>query len=161
MRHSCWPDPHPMLYCSYVLALLRISILVMVWVTKLRVLSAFLHSFDDPFDIFLIVPRHCFKVVRKVLIIRESIDNGMKLCDSVLASTDHSPFIHSLAQPPPQGRLGGHLETSKRLFWKVLQSVPKKRTFRMLLEPQCTGSITSSRPPLCLEINFSVVSYQH
>ena len=34
-----------------------------------------------------------------------------------------------------------------------------KRTFRMLLEPQCTGSITSSRHPLCLEINFLVVSY--
>ena len=28
---------------------------------------------------------------------------------------------------------------------------PKKRTFRILLEPQCSGSITSSRHPLCLE----------
>ena len=35
----------------------------------------------------------------------------------------------------------------------------KKRTFRMLLKPQCTGSITRSRHPLCLEINFLVVSY--
>ena len=40
-----------------------------------------------------------------------------------------------------------------------IQGVPKKRTFIMLLEPQCTGSITSSRLPLCLEINFLVVSY--
>ena len=36
--------------------------------------------------------RACFKVVGKVLIIRESIDNSIKLCDSVLASTDHSPI---------------------------------------------------------------------
>ena len=35
-----------------------------------------------------------------------------------------------------------------------VQGVPKKRTFRMLLEPQCTGLITSSRHPLCLGINF-------
>ena len=35
---------------------------------------------------------------------------------------------------------------------------PKKRTFRMLLEPQCTGSNTSNRHPLCMEINFLVVS---
>ena len=42
----------------------------------------------------------------------------------------------------------------------IIQGVPKKRTFRMLLEPQCTGSITSSRNPFCrLEINFLVVSY--
>ena len=43
-----------------------------------------------------------------------------------------------------------------------IQSVPKKRTFRMLLEPQCssTGSITSSWHPLCLEINFLFVSYK-
>ena len=42
-----------------------------------------------------------------------------------------------------------------------VQGVPKKRTFRMLWEPQCqcTGSITSNRHPLCLEINFLVVSY--
>ena len=39
-----------------------------------------------------------------------------------------------------------------------VQGVSKKRTFRKLLEPQCTGSITSSRHPLCLEINFLVVS---
>ena len=30
----------------------------------------------------------------------------------------------------------------------------KKRTSRVLLEPQCTGAITSSRYPLCLEIDF-------
>ena len=36
-----------------------------------------------------------------------------------------------------------------------LQGVPKKRTFRMLLKPQCTGSIKSSRNPLCLAINWS------
>ena len=92
MRHSCWPDPPPMLYCSYVLALLRISLLVKVWVTKLRVLSAFLHSFDHPFDVFFIVSSHCFKVVGMFLIIRESIDDSMKLCDSVLASTDWFPL---------------------------------------------------------------------
>ena len=40
----------------------------------------------------------------------------------------------------------------------VLQGVPKKRTFTMLLEPQCTGSITICRHPLCLEIDFLVVS---
>ena len=35
----------------------------------------------------------------------------------------------------------------------------KKNTFIMLLQPQCTGSITSSRRhPLCLEISFLVVS---
>ena len=38
-------------------------------------------------------------------------------------------------------------------------SNPKKTTFRMLLEPQCTGSIRSSQHPMCLEINFSLVSY--
>ena len=42
---------------------------------------------------------------------------------------------------------------------EYIQGVPKKCTFRMLLEPQCTGSITSSRHPLCLGINFLVVSY--
>ena len=31
---------------------------------------------------------------------------------------------------------------------------------RMLLEPHCNGSITSSRHPLSLEINFLGVSYQ-
>ena len=41
----------------------------------------------------------------------------------------------------------------------VCTGVPKKRTFRMLLEPRCTGSITSSRHPLRLEINFLVFSY--
>ena len=41
----------------------------------------------------------------------------------------------------------------------LIQGFPKKRTFRMLLEPLCTGSITSGRHPLCLEINFLVVSY--
>ena len=41
----------------------------------------------------------------------------------------------------------------------VYRGCPKKRTFRMLLEPQCTGSITTSRHPLCLEIVFLVVSY--
>ena len=35
----------------------------------------------------------------------------------------------------------------------------KERTFRMLLEPQCTGSITICRHPLCLEFDFLVVSY--
>ena len=35
----------------------------------------------------------------------------------------------------------------------------KKRNFRMLLEPQCTGSITIGRHPLSLEIDFLVVSY--
>ena len=40
----------------------------------------------------------------------------------------------------------------------LLQGVPKKRTLRMLLEAQCTGSITSNRHPLCLEI-FLVVSH--
>ena len=35
----------------------------------------------------------------------------------------------------------------------------KKRAFRMLLEPQCTGSITICQYPLCLEIDFLVVSY--
>ena len=40
-----------------------------------------------------------------------------------------------------------------------IQGVPKKRTFGILLEQQCSGSITSSRHPLCLEINFFVVSY--
>ena len=38
---------------------------------------------------------------------------------------------------------------------------PKKRTFRIMLEPQCTGSITICRHPLCLEIDFLVVSYYH
>ena len=41
----------------------------------------------------------------------------------------------------------------------VYTGVPKKRAFRMLLEPRCTGSITSSRHPLRLEINFVAVSY--
>ena len=35
----------------------------------------------------------------------------------------------------------------------------KKRTFRMLLEPQCTGSITICRHTLCQEDDFLVVSY--
>ena len=39
-----------------------------------------------------------------------------------------------------------------------MQGVPKKRTFRMLLEPHCTDSITSSRHLLCLEINFSFLT---
>ena len=39
-----------------------------------------------------------------------------------------------------------------------IQGVPKKCTFRMLLEPEYTGSITSSWHPLCLEMNFLVVS---
>ena len=33
---------------------------------------------------------------------------------------------------------------------------PPKKHFRMLLEPHCTGSITSSQHLLCLEINFLV-----
>ena len=33
---------------------------------------------------------------------------------------------------------------------------PQKKHFRMLLEPHCTGSITSSQHLLCLEINFLV-----
>ena len=37
-------------------------------------------------------------------------------------------------------------------------TVSQKNTFIMLLEPQCTGSITS-RLPLCLEINVLVVSF--
>ena len=41
----------------------------------------------------------------------------------------------------------------------VMQGVPKKCTFRMLLEPQCIGSITICRHPLCLEIDFLVVTY--
>ena len=42
----------------------------------------------------------------------------------------------------------------------ILQGVPRKKlSFRMLLELQCTGSITCSWQPLCLEINFLVVSY--
>ena len=36
----------------------------------------------------------------------------------------------------------------------------KKSTFRMLLEPLCSGSITDSRRPFCLGINFLVVSYK-
>ena len=36
-----------------------------------------------------------------------------------------------------------------------IQGVPKKSTFRMPFEPQCTGSITSSRHPLCLESFWS------
>ena len=36
---------------------------------------------------------------------------------------------------------------------------PKKRIFRVLLEPECTGSITICRHPLCLEIDFLVISY--
>ena len=35
-----------------------------------------------------------------------------------------------------------------------IQGVPKKGPNRMLLEPQCTGSITSSRHPLGLENVF-------
>ena len=35
----------------------------------------------------------------------------------------------------------------------------KERTFRMLLKPQCAGSITICRHPLCLEFDFLVVSY--
>ena len=35
-----------------------------------------------------------------------------------------------------------------------IQGIPKKRTFRMLLEPQCAGSITSSRHPLVSENQF-------
>ena len=35
-----------------------------------------------------------------------------------------------------------------------IQGVPKKDTNRMLLEPWCTGSITSGRHPMCLEIVF-------
>ena len=31
--------------------------------------------------------------------------------------------------------------------------------FRILLEPQCTGSIRSSQHPMCLETNFSAGSY--
>ena len=41
-----------------------------------------------------------------------------------------------------------------------VRCVPKKRTFRMLLEPQCTGSITICRHLLCLEVDFLVVSYK-
>ena len=43
------------------------------------------------------------------------------------------------------------------ILYRVSQ---KKRTFRMLFKPQCTGSITSSRVSLCLGINLLVVSYQ-
>ena len=45
------------------------------------------------------------------------------------------------------------------LVKQVTTGCPKKRTFTMLLEPQCTGSIASSQHPLCLEINLLVVSY--
>ena len=45
------------------------------------------------------------------------------------------------------------------LFMYLYLQLPKRRTFRMLLEPQCTGSITHSPLPLCpLESNFLVVS---
>ena len=37
---------------------------------------------------------------------------------------------------------------------KKTYRVSQKRTFRMLLGPQCTGSITICRHPLCLEIDF-------
>ena len=40
------------------------------------------------------------------------------------------------------------------LFMYLYLQLPKRRTFRMLLEPQCTGSITRTRHSLCLEINF-------
>ena len=55
-----------------------------------------------------------------------------------------------------------HLEyvIASKLTWrKNYTCVPKKRIFRMLLGPQCTGSITIYRHPLCLEIDFLVVSY--
>ena len=42
---------------------------------------------------------------------------------------------------------------------KASTGCPKKRTFRMLLEPQSAGSITIFRHRLCLEIDFLVVSY--
>ena len=41
----------------------------------------------------------------------------------------------------------------------IITGCPKKRTFRMLLEPQYTGSIRNRQHPMCLEIIFSVVSY--
>ena len=70
-----------------------------------------------------------------------------------------------LSQNVPKNHCKSHVKTKKhyRSFTLhqhyIVQGVPKKRTFRMLLEPQCTGSITSSRHPLCLEIDYLVVSY--
>ena len=50
-------------------------------------------------------------------------------------------------------------EKVHRMSEYIYRVSQKKCTFRMLLEPQCTGSITSSRHPFCLEINFLVVYY--
>ena len=57
------------------------------------------------------------------------------------------------------GSLNGVVGCCNTYSNMTVQGVPKKRTFRMLLEPQCTGSITICRQPLCLEIDFLVVSY--
>ena len=53
----------------------------------------------------------------------------------------------------------GNVHALDRTLQNVTTGCPKKRTFKMPLEPQCTGSIRSSQHPMCLEINFSVVSY--
>ena len=44
-------------------------------------------------------------------------------------------------------------------YVKLYRESQKKRTFRMLLEPQCTGSIISSQHPIGLEMIFLVVFY--
>ena len=41
----------------------------------------------------------------------------------------------------------------------VYTGCPKKRTFKMLLDPQCTDSTTSGGRPLCLDVKFLVVSF--
>ena len=49
-----------------------------------------------------------------------------------------------------------HIDMNQYLLKRPITSCTgcKKRTFRMLLEPQWTGSITSSRLFLCLKIDF-------
>ena len=63
-------------------------------------------------------------------------------------------FVKKITKP---GKI--FLDHSSQRFRQILcTGCPKKRTFRKLLEPQCTGSI-SSQHPLYLEINFPVVFY--
>ena len=92
-------------------------------------------------------------------------EKHISVCPSLRGLDDDYEEVKAAAQEtsslgaPGYSDFCGAVNSTQGETLHHIQGVPKKRTFRMVLEPQCTGSITICWQPLCLEIDFLVVSY--